>query len=63
MDDPSRFCCLNSRCPDPGKRGAGNLSVTSRYGPDKARRMLRCRAGWLAQIIQTGSNREAPGYV
>ena len=43
MDDLSRFCCLNSDCPDHGKRGAGNLTVTSRYGPDKARRMLRCR--------------------
>ena len=36
MDDLSRFCCLNSDCPDHGKRGAGNLTVTSRYGPDKA---------------------------
>jgi transposase-like protein len=43
MDDLSRFCCLNSACPEHGKRGAGNLTVTSRYGPDKARRMLRCR--------------------
>jgi transposase-like protein len=43
MDDLSRFCCLNSGCPEYGKRGAGNLTVTSRYGPDKARRMLRCR--------------------
>ncbi len=43
MDDLSRFCCLNSDCPDHGKRAAGNLTVTSRYGPDKARRMLRCR--------------------
>jgi transposase-like protein len=44
MDDLSRFCCLNSDCPEYGKRGAGNLSVTHRYGPGKARRMLRCRA-------------------
>ncbi len=43
MDNLSRFCCLNPECPEYGKRGAGNLSVTSRYGPDKARRMLRCR--------------------
>jgi LacI family transcriptional regulator len=43
MDDLSRFCCLNSQCPDYGKRDAGNLSVTNRYGPDKSRRMLRCR--------------------
>ncbi len=44
MDDLSRFCCLNSDCPEYGKRGAGNLAVTLRYGPDKAKRMLRCRA-------------------
>ena len=44
MDDLTRFCCLNSRCPQYGKRGAGNLTVTARYGADKARRMLRCRA-------------------
>jgi transposase-like protein len=43
MDDLSRFCCLNSDCPESCKRDAGNLTVTSRYGPDKARRMLRCR--------------------
>src|SRR3954469_17069212 len=43
MDDLSRFCCLNSDCPDHGKRGAGNLTVPHRYGPDKSRRMLRCR--------------------
>ena len=43
MDDLSRFCCLNSDCPDHGQRGAGNLTVTSRYGPGKSRRMLRCR--------------------
>jgi transposase-like protein len=43
MDDLSQFCCLNSDCPEHGKRGAGNLTVTSRYGPDKSRRMLRCR--------------------
>ena len=43
MDDLSRFCCLNSECPDHGKRGAENLTVTSRYGPEKGRCMLRCR--------------------
>jgi transposase-like protein len=44
MDDLSRFCCLNSGCPEHGKRGAGNLTVTGRYGAHKVRRMLRCRA-------------------
>ncbi len=43
MDDLSRFCCLNSDCPDHGKRASGNLTVTGRYGPEKSRRMLRCR--------------------
>ncbi|CAN5482040.1 hypothetical protein BH24ACT5_BH24ACT5_32020 [soil metagenome] len=43
MDDLSRFCCLNSDCPEYGRRGAGNLTVPHRYGPGKARRMLRCR--------------------
>lgn len=43
MDDLSRFCCLNPSCPDLGKRGHGNLTVTARYGPGKSRRMLRCR--------------------
>src|SRR4051795_6109828 len=32
MDDLSRFCCLNSRCPDFRRRGAGNLTVTGRLG-------------------------------
>ncbi len=44
MDDLSRFCCQNSGCAEYGKRGAGNLTVTHRYGPGKSRRMLRCRA-------------------
>jgi LacI family transcriptional regulator len=42
MDDLGPFCCQNSDCPDVGKRGHGNLTVTSRYGADKSRRMLRC---------------------
>ena len=43
MDDLSRFCCQNSECPDHGQRGAGNLTVCDHYGPNNARRMLRCR--------------------
>ncbi len=42
MDDLSAFCCLNSACPDYGKRGLGNLTVPARYGPQQ-RRLLRCR--------------------
>jgi transposase-like protein len=44
MDDLSRFGCLNSDGPEHGKRGAGNLTVTGRYGTHKERRMLRCSA-------------------
>jgi transposase-like protein len=43
MDDLSRFCCQNSACPDYGRRGGENLSVCDHYGPNKQRRMLRCR--------------------
>jgi transposase-like protein len=42
MDDLSRFCCQNAACPDAGKRGHGNLTVTMRYGPGKSLRLLRC---------------------
>jgi transposase-like protein len=41
MDDLSRFCCLNTACPDYGKRDHGNLTVPMRYGPQQ-RRLLRC---------------------
>ena len=41
-DDLGRFCCLNPKCPDYGKRGHGNLTVPMRYGPHQ-RRLLRCR--------------------
>ena len=41
-DDLSRFCCQNRDCPDYGRRGAGNLTVPMRYGPQR-RRLLRCR--------------------
>ena len=42
MDDLSAFCCLNPECPNYGKRGLGNLSVTAHYGPENKRRVLRC---------------------
>lgn len=44
MDDLSRFCCLNSDCPDHGLRGGENLSICGRYGADDAIRFLRCRS-------------------
>src|ERR1700683_4263874 len=43
MDDLSRFCCLNSQCPDFGRRGAGNLPVTGRLGKHHQYRLLYCR--------------------
>jgi hypothetical protein len=43
-EDLSHFCCQNEPCPDYGKRGIGNLTVCARYGKDKQRRMLYCRA-------------------
>jgi IS1 family transposase/transposase-like protein len=43
MDDLSRFCCLNSRCPDCGRRDAANLTVTGRLGKHRQYRLLYCR--------------------
>ncbi|MGE0087720.1 MAG: hypothetical protein AB7S75_25190 [Desulfococcaceae bacterium] len=43
MKDLSHFCCQNEKCPDFGKRGAGNLTVCMHYGKDKKRRLLYCR--------------------
>ena len=43
MDDLSRFCCLNSECPDHGVRGGENLSVCGHYGKATPIRFLRCR--------------------
>src|SRR3954468_10440743 len=43
MDDLSRFCCQNSRCPDFGRRNAGNLTVTGRLGKSGQFRLLYCR--------------------
>ncbi len=42
MDDLSLFCCLNTECPDRGKRGGGNLTVRARYGKQQ-RRLLFCK--------------------
>lgn len=44
MDDLSRFCCLNSVCPDHGRRGGKNLSVCGHYGKQKQFRLLYCRS-------------------
>jgi transposase-like protein len=48
MEDPShdlsRFCCQNTKCPDHGRRGAGNLSVCGTYGKRETFRLLYCRS-------------------
>src|SRR4051794_25215964 len=43
MNDLARFCCQNSRCPDFGRRDAGNLTVTGRLGKARQFRLLSCR--------------------
>jgi transposase-like protein len=42
MHELNTFCCQNPTCPDYGKRGHGNLTLTARYGNDQ-RRLLRCK--------------------
>jgi LacI family transcriptional regulator len=42
MDDLTPFCGPNPDGLDHGQRGHGNRTVTRRYGPGKARRLLRC---------------------
>ena len=42
-DDVHRFCCQNPDCPDYGKRGLGNLTVSGTSGGN-GNRMLRCRS-------------------
>jgi len=42
MDELSRFCCQNSKCPDYGRRDAGNPIVRAHYGHHQ-RRLLYCR--------------------
>ena len=44
MDDLSRFCCLNSECPDYGRRGHGNLTACGRYGRQQQYRLLYCKS-------------------
>jgi len=43
VEDLSRFCCQNPRCPDGGRRAAGNLTVCGRYGRRETFRLLYCR--------------------
>jgi len=41
--DLSDLCCVNSKCPDAGKRGAGNLRFVRWTGQEKDIRFVRCR--------------------
>ena len=40
--DVSDLCCVNSQCPDRGKRGAGNLVCRKLFGKGRWR-FVRCR--------------------
>ncbi len=40
--DLRRYCCQNSNCPVYGIRNHGNLSITSLYGENNCKHMLRC---------------------
>ena len=44
MDDLSRFCCQNRRCPDYGRRGAGNLTACMEFGRGVAQ-LVACLLG------------------
>jgi transposase-like protein len=44
VEDLSRFCCQNPRCPLHGRRGVGNLSVCGTYGKRETFRLLYCRS-------------------
>jgi len=43
MDDLSRFCCQNRRCPAYGTRGGPNLSACGHIGKHKDIRLLLCK--------------------
>jgi transposase-like protein len=42
-DDLASHCCQNPRCPQYGRRGAGNLSVCGHFGK-RDHRLLYCNA-------------------
>ena len=44
MKPLSEFSCLNSACPEYGKRGHGNLRIHQRYGKHDSIRLLWCRS-------------------
>lgn len=43
MEDLSKFCCQNKKCPDYGKRNAKNLTVRGWFGKNNHIRLLYCR--------------------
>lgn len=43
MHPIEHYCCQNSRCPDAGQRGRGNLSFRGWSGKGKRIRMIYCR--------------------
>jgi transposase-like protein len=43
MHPIEHFCCQNSKCPDAGVRGKGNLRFRGRGGKDRQIRLIYCR--------------------
>ncbi len=43
MHSIEHLCCQNSRCPDAGRRGQGNLSFRGWSGKGRRIRMVYCR--------------------
>lgn len=40
--DLDKFCCQNPECEEHGLRNSGHIKVSSYYGKDNQKRMLRC---------------------
>jgi transposase-like protein len=43
MKQLSEFCCINTNCPEYGKRGGTNLRVHQTYGKSDTIRLLECK--------------------
>ena len=43
MKPLSDFCCINSECPEHGKRGGTNLGVHQKYGKSDTIRLIECK--------------------
>jgi hypothetical protein len=43
MEELNKFCCLNKKCLDYGKKGVGSIVVHNMYGKSDEIRMLKCK--------------------